>query len=447
MTPENIDRILYLLIGRINNALDHKETEELNLWIGESPGNRRIAEESSNPRFIATLLQNWKPESALQSLNHVKQQIRAKYHEGLLSDEVRQDFDLRHDSYIETEHYGATHPVKVKHRIFNHIAGGLDKFAESVKHTTLWSRISLAAAAVVAVVFGIWLYEIASPQKAFRNDEVIVNDIKPGRNVATLAVAGGMVIQLSDEKSGVVIGASKISYNDGSLIDNASSGDLPQTASMASVVTPRGGTYQITLSDGTKVWLNADSKLEFPSNFENRGQRIVKVVGEAYFEVAKDKKHPFIVETEKQKIEVLGTHFNVNAYKDEENITTTLLEGSVKLSLSRSPTVGGNNDVLLQPGQQAQNDNKSIRIKKVDVSAVIAWTRGDFVFPDEELTSIMRKLSRWYGIEVEYRNAPEYLRFDAIISRSNNLSAILNIIQNTDKVKFRIEGRKVIVTK
>ena len=208
------------------------------------------------------------------------------------------------------------------------------------------------------------------------------------------------------------------------------------------ITTPNGGQWQVVLSDGTKVWLNAASSISYPSTFAKRENRIVVLTGEAYFEVAKDASHPFIVISGNQRIEVLGTHFNISSYTDDPAISTTLLEGSVKVSLS-----GQKHDVYLKPGEQALSSKQGIRIRQVDVTEALAWKEGYFRFDDEPITSIMSKLARWYDIEVHYQDTTNKEAFYGRVSRNKNLSQVLKALETTKTVQFKVEGRRVTVLK
>ncbi|TCC98515.1 FecR family protein [Pedobacter hiemivivus] len=316
----------------------------------------------------------------------------------------------------------------------------------SPKLRRLWSGIGIAAAvAAIVISAGIYFYNNGNNEilKQVQDDVAFKNDIAPGKNAATLTINNqGKMITLSAAKSGVIINNDKLTYSDGSVVDNhhpeSGSGSRNGKVTMVIATTPRGGTYQFILQDGTEVWLNADSKLEFLSDYRNKAQRVVKLTGEAYFEVAKDKVHPFIVESQGQKVEVLGTHFNVNAYKDEGGIKTTLLEGSVKV-----------NDVILKPNQQAiLRGSSGVNVKEVDANSSVDWKNGEFICSNEPLSSIMRKVERWYDIEVVY--ATEDLKnrtFDGSFSRYDNVSRILKTIEFAGTVKFKLQGRKVFVSK
>lgn len=333
----------------------------------------------------------------------------------------------------------------------------------SIKPVKLWPRVVAAASILLVLGAGLWFYNkgILSPKASMSLSKG--NDIAPGRNIAMLTLGDGRVVKLSDAKTGVIINANDLSYTDGSSIQdntvNHLSGSRKGDQSI-SLVTPRGGQYQVKLSDGTLVWLNAASKLIFPSKFTG-SERKVQLSGEGYFEVAKSKTQPFIVVSNGQKVEVLGTHFNISAYGDELSVKTTLLEGSVKVLPSALPkSLPGSEELvegqrrnddkggrILKPGQQSTiTSSNQIAVAEVDVSQVIAWKAGEFVFTNESLESIMRKVARWYDVEVIYdSNAPRGVTLGGYVSRSRNISVILERMERTGKVIFKIDGKKVYV--
>jgi transmembrane sensor len=277
--------------------------------------------------------------------------------------------------------------------------------------------------------------------------ELEKNDIAPGGNKAILALVNGRRINLSNTKSGVIIGASRLRYNDGTDLSG-----LPVPAESAinhenTMITPAGGQYQVILPDGTKVWLNAVSSLKFPTTFANLKERTVQLTGEAYFEVSKDKAHPFIVKTALQNVRVLGTHFNISSYSDEPATVTTLIEGSVSVRHAGGNTHQG--AVVIKPGQQSSIlSGRKIDVKEADLESVMAWKNGDFIFEQDNLSAAMRKIARWYNVDVIYDpSVPTGLVLGGWVSRSKNISAILEIMESTGKVHFKIEGRRVIVTK
>lgn len=321
------------------------------------------------------------------------------------------------------------------------------------RRVRLWPRIAVVAAAMAVIVFGVWLY--TSDNFTTTHKEIAyTTDIAPGKNRATLTLANGKTVTLSDSKMGVVFSDSGVTYNDGAKV--AAEVTQPQ---LLSTTTPRGGTYQITLPDGTRVWMNADSKLSFPSDFSEE-KRMVLLQGEAYFEVAKSyrskvkagqrvqERVPFVVKTDKQEVTVLGTHFNINSYADEPATKTTLLEGSVGVKISGdSNNPGPALSYILNPGEQAVNDGQ-IQVSKVDLGEVVAWKSGSILFKDKTLEGIMRELARWYDVKIVYAaGAPKYETFSGAVSRARNISTVLERMQTTGSVRFKIEGRTITVTK
>lgn len=319
----------------------------------------------------------------------------------------------------------------------------LPKSGRSIK---LWRSIASAAAVFLVFAIGWWFLDTRDLGIQDHKSHHAINDISPGRNRATLALANGKMIPLSELKKGIIIDASKLNYSDGTVL-SSSKVELGQ---VATIITPRGGTYMVILQDSTKVWLNAASTLKFPTSFAGLKKREIEINGEAYFEVAKDKAHPFIVVSRGQKVEVLGTHFNINNYNDEENVKTTLLEGSVRVSSGNG--ISNNSaevkTMILKPGEQSIVESNVISIRNVDVRAAVAWKNGEFLFKENDFKQAMRVIARWYDVEVEYDpSAPKDFRLGGFISRSKNLSSVLSLIELTGKVHFKVEGRRILVTK
>lgn len=315
-----------------------------------------------------------------------------------------------------------------------------------VKTKPLWPYYSAAAAMLLCLGIVFLFNKSNTLSTAAKKDTAIaLNEIKPGKNTATLTLSNGKSITLSDVKSGVVIDdAAKVTYNDGSVVanNNNSQNSTLSSSGILKASTPRGGTYQIVLSDGTKVWLNASSELKFPASFNQTKQRSVELSGEAYFEVAKNKMKPFMVRSNGQEIEVLGTHFNVNSYLDEKVTKTTLLEGAIKLSQLKRDNPAS---YVLRPGQQAVAGN-TVVIRNVDAMDVIDWKNGMFIFNKESLESIMRKLSRWYDVDVVFED--EKLKSKLLggtVSRFSTVTEVLEVLELTDLAHFKIKGRSIMV--
>jgi ferric-dicitrate binding protein FerR (iron transport regulator) len=272
----------------------------------------------------------------------------------------------------------------------------------------------------------------------------ILNDIKPGGNKAILILSDGTKVNLNDVHTGGVIasqeGITIIKKEDGQLVYNmVGNGGLNKLGLYNTIQTPLGGQYRVNLPDGTSVWLNAGSSLKYPVNFDE-GERRVELVGEGYFEVAKDSGKPFRVQTRGQVVEVLGTHFNINSYEEEALTKTSLLEGSVRVrSLINKRTV------VLLPGQQAQFNDYTLKVKNVDANEVAAWKDGFFVFNDESAETVMRKIARWYDLEVIYENNISNIDFAGSVTRYKNVSEIIKTLELTGLVHFKLDGRKLTV--
>jgi ferric-dicitrate binding protein FerR (iron transport regulator) len=458
-------------------------------------------------------------------------------------------------------------------RVFNGIQTRIHSVAKPVQRS-LWPRIAAAASIILAIGAGIFFYasyyaarhpDLSRHPDARRDLLNYANDIAPGKNTATITLANGSTIVLSDAKTGVVVGAESLKYNDGSAVDANDSSrhlnlsrhlddrrtdqrELNETAKnnnsselnllnstdkrslpygrddvrgvdgggsrnnarggLLTATTPRGGTYQITLPDGTKVWLNAASSLKFPASFSSLKTRSVELTGEAYFEVAKDKTHPFIVKTDKQEVQVLGTHFNINAYNDEGSTKTTLLEGSVRVVYAlrdpeptrhlegsaatrdllnstdkRSLPYGRDDErgqydgkgqyhgkrqydekvrddgasrndrqvgttIILKPNEQAILKNNKINILPIDVQTEIAWKEGYFSFNNSSLAEVLTEVARWYNVEVVFEdNAVKKKIILGSVSRYDNLSRVIRVLDRMEVATFKLEGNKLLVNK
>ena len=313
--------------------------------------------------------------------------------------------------------------------------------------------IGVAAASVIILLLAGVFYLTkteATQNRLVKNERAsssLKNDILPGGNKALLTLADGSTIILDSAQNGTLSNQGNIKIiklDDGQLAYDKSAVSGSTEVLYNTISTPKGGQYQLTLSDGSKVWLNAASSLRFPATFSGN-ERKVELTGEGYFEVAHNPSKPFIVTKNNVEIKVLGTHFNVNAYDDEDVIKTTLLEGSVRVTK-------GNKSTLITPGEQAVVSNSSstmfsINVKKdVDLDEAVAWKNGKFIFQDADIKSIMRQLEHWYDVSVIYDDKEvTNEEFVGSISRNVNISQILQMLEKTGAVKFEITGRTVIV--
>lgn len=300
----------------------------------------------------------------------------------------------------------------------------------------------LVVAASLLVILGVAFYFYRDKQA---EPEVITasNDIAPGGDKAILTLSNGKQIVLDSMANGELMKQAGITITktkDGELIYTADK-DAGGKLVFNTIETPKGGQYTIILPDGSRVWINAASKLVYPAKFAGNERR-VELIGEAYFEVAHSKSMPFRVKTASQQIEVLGTHFNVNSYPDEPAIKTTLLEGAVRIAIDGQV----NNDRILKPGEQSVLADKHLNIIAVNTEEAIAWKNGDFVFENQTLPEIMRKISRWYDVAVNYEQATNPQEtFSGTVSRSRNLSAVLKMLEETTHIRFRIKGNNITV--
>lgn len=303
------------------------------------------------------------------------------------------------------------------------------------------SRWWWAAAVLIGSLFSVLYWY--NPRSEMEKEAITANavDIGPGGNKATLTVDDGTSIALDETENLVTVSGNAITYADGAVVEPSGKEQSMATLRYHTLTVPNGGEYQVVLDDGTKVWLNAASSLRFPQQFIGK-DRVVELVGEAYFEVASDRSKPFKVKSRGQVLEVLGTHFNVNAYRDEQVVRTTLLEGAVRVSADYTME-----HVLLKPGQQSLvNPGKSgIVVSQVDKDVALAWQKGYFLFDDTDLESIMKQVERWYDVEVVYASRPSNKTFLGMVSRSRNISAVLYALEQVGNVRFRIDGKKVTV--
>jgi transmembrane sensor len=313
---------------------------------------------------------------------------------------------------------------------------------EGVKSVSLWPRIFAVAASVVVVFLAI--YFLNSNQGADVNDaNSVAHDINPGTLGATLTLANGKKIHLASAANGMLAqeaGVTVSKSSSGTLVYDIGDG-VHGPGKQNTLSTANGETYQVRLPDGSVVDLNAASSLTYHTSLIENGKRTVVLRGEGYFQIHKDKVHPFIVKTEKQEVEVVGTHFNINSYGDEPAVSTTLIEGIVKVR-------AGKKDQILKPGEQSVNDGKTIKVNQVDVENSIDWKNGDFNLDGVEFKIAMRKIARWYNMEVIYEEAiSDSIRSGGWVSRKNPLSAVLKSIEASGQVHFRIKGRQIYITK
>lgn len=319
------------------------------------------------------------------------------------------------------------------------------RFRKQAKKAVSLLRYAAVFALPIAIAgYLVYVFTVMQPDMLSQ----VPTEIKPGETKAQLYLSNGTSVDLENTKQ------EDIKEVDGSVIKKDSAGlnyqgqvtkldirRIPENI----VVTPVGGEYQLILSDGTKVWLNALSEIRYPIQFTGNSRKVY-VSGEVYFEVAKNAERPFMVNVGDVEVKVLGTQFNIMAYADENNIETTLVEGAVRL---KSRDVSGKlSSVNLKPNCQASYNrySKIVEIKEVDVDTYVAWKNGKFIFEKDGLSNIMRKLERWYGVKVFFETQDlKDLRFSARIDRYGNIENILKKMEQTTKVRFEVKNNIVLI--
>jgi len=373
--------------------------------------------------------------------------LAIKCEDGTATAEERERFDKVYDllsnRYAVWDQRLMQDEELVRDSIFSSLISDVQQFQKKKKRLSIYRYIGVAASILLLGMAILYMNRI---KEAKQTASLYANDVAPGGNQAFLILSNGKRLRLAELPNGVIARESGIRITktaDGHLVYAIEGqGQGSQTNKYNTIETPKGGQYQIQLPDGTAVWLNSASTLKYPVNFAEFNQRRVGLNGEAYFEVAKDRKHPFVVKSDQQTVEVLGTHFNINTYVDEPSVKTTLLEGSVKVSSADRA------ERILKPGQQADlTINGGLNVFNVDTELSVAWKNKQFMFESERIETIMRMIERWYDVEVEYEGEITEERFGGSVSRFDHVSKVLKSLESTGKVHFRIQGRKIYVSK
>jgi transmembrane sensor len=382
-------------------------------------------------------------------------EILKKYNAGQANEKEIQFLESFYALYESNDDWGMEESAEnhirnmIKAKIDAQIVMSSERKAPLAKDNKFGLRVKIFAAAAsillalsVAVIFR--MSRLESSQRLFAAGK----QLKPGGNTATLILADGSRVLLNEASNGLISnqGGMMVSKsNEGKLVytvkeNRGALNNLQDSAKYNTIETPKGGQYQVSLPDGTNVWLNAGSSLRYPTVFSGQ-QRAVQLDGEAYFEVAKDAGMPFRVKTDQQLVEVLGTHFNISSYHDDPIVKTTLTEGKVRLASLRSRQI-----VLLNPGEQAlAYQDGTLKVNAVNADQFLGWKEGKFIFTDADLQSIMRQVSRWYNVEIIYKGAISKEKFEGSASRFTNVAELLEILELTHQVHFEIQGRRIIV--
>jgi transmembrane sensor len=392
--------LVRLIYRHIRQELTNDEASELQAWIHESEKNRLFFERAVDA-------------------NQLMEEIHSREEQDLFLDE---------DKAWEKFQSLGLHAITNRGSIFRIV---------------WWKYAAAVILLLVCVTYFIMLRnEKGESIVKTENANKTISDKEPGKDGAILKLADGREIVLDNAANGLLVqqGKSEVVKKDGQIIYDSSKvstdeGELEGAYNTLS--TPLGRQYQLVLSDGSRVWLNAGSSITYPTAFKGK-RRVVNVTGEVYMEVAKDPSKPFTVIAEGMTVQVLGTKFNIAAYTGENGVQTTLVEGTVKIK-------SGDRQVNLKPGQQAQATNETIIVKSnVDIQKAIAWKNGVFYFKEDNLKTIMKQIERWYDVDVVYEGNAGNEEFSGKIFRNSKLSELLQLLQASD-INFKIEGRTLII--
>jgi transmembrane sensor len=376
--------------------------------------------------------------------------ILKKYLEGKASPEettfLEQYYDFLEDQPGLSTLLSEAENKKIERRNWERLYAQIDQplHAISQHHVRFFPKRQWVAASIILVTGLIGSFFLLNKKDKVQQivQQGVTNDIKPPEvNRATITLSNGQTVYLDSAAIGslAVQGTVKlVKLGNGKIAYQTQSEQINEKQAYNTLTNPKGSqVVDMTLADGSRVWLNSGSSVTYPINFIGN-ERTVFITGEAYFEVASDKAKPFRVNKGNMQVEVLGTHFNVNAYDDEKNIKVTLLEGSVRLKINEE-------NKILKPGEQAQVSGTVSIIKDADLEGVMAWKDGRFKFNRVNIETIMRQAARWYDLDIEYRGKVEGT-LSGGVARNVNASQLFHVLELTDKVRFEIEGRKVIVT-
>jgi len=404
--PKQRHYIAYLIAQSLRQALSSEEQVVLNAWLDERPENRA---------FFDTL----------EDTENLRQKLQV-FHE------------------VDRKRLWEITQAKMADR-------GMVKDRPSRK-LRFW--LPYAAAVILIALIGTWIYSSVGDGQPMESDRVSLlshADVPPGGSRATLTLADGRTIDLSEAQTGIIVG-DEITYLDGnSVLDDQVNEEISEHS--LTLTTPKGGTYQVTLPDGTKVWLNAASTLKYPSRFAGK-ERVVELDGEAYFDVtqmrktansqirksANSQRIPFKVVSNGQTVEVLGTQFNIEAYGGESEIKTTLVKGAVRIV----PEAASQPAVTLSPGQQSRLAGENIVVNDVDIEPYVAWKLNMFHFKHTPFAEMMHQIERWYDVDVVYNSRIPQETFSGRMKRNVSLLGVLKLLKASE-IKFRIEGRQLII--
>ncbi len=400
MQPSQISELLWKFL---NQSITSEEQKGLDKWLGEHPGHQAYFDKICSEEFL-------------------KQSLQKKY-ELNTPDE-------------------AEYVLALQQRLHESIGGGSPDVKQTKsRHTVILRLLPYAAVVIVAIGLGLLFFVNDKPPVP----PATSTDISPGGNRATLTLVDGRTISLDEMREGIIVGDDYVVYQeDSSQVVTWNSSKEKEVYEMLTLTTPRGGTYQVRLSDGTRIWLNAASTLKYPSKFRGK-ERIVELSGEGFFDVNKSAaaegpptKQPFKVVSDGQVIEVTGTQFNLSTYPEENETRTTLVEGRVRVS------AGASTGISLKPGQQTRLKDGKIVVSDVNVAPIVAWKSGMFHFKEISFEELMHQIERWYDVDVVYKSRIPQETFSGRMRRDASLFTVLNLL-NASEIKFHTEGNKLII--
>lgn len=383
--------------------------------------------------------------------NREFKELARKCHDNSASEEERIAFDhayhLMLGRYTEWDREQMRDEETVKAEIYQSLTQRVILDQENKTPKVKKRRYFYVAAAVVLVVGLAGLFYFSKREaNQVQQQFAVKQEVVPGKQGATLILASGEKIVLSSadkgqlaQEAGVIITKTA----DGQLVYEIKNQSDSKKGQQNTLSTNKGETYQVRLPDGSMVWLNAASTLRYPVSFSGLKTRSVELDGEAYFEVAKNETLPFVVYTDREVVKVLGTHFNMSSYQDESISRTTLIEGKVSVSPNGKSDTGQLK--VLKPGEQGEVLQGNIDVKKVNTEEVIAWKNDEFMFNNEDIRSVMNKISRWYDVEIVYKTSAKNVLIWGSISRFKSITDVLKLIELTGSVHFKVEGRRVFV--
>ena len=380
-------------------------------------------------------------------------ELAAKWMAGTITPEEKAWFEAWYNQFdfseLELLDHWAAGPEEIEARILQQLQTSLCEIKEEPVrplprvHEFKRSRWWMAAASVSLLIsagsYFFYLRNKTAPDPGKPPVQRLTGDIAPGRTGAVLTLSDGSRIVLDSAGNGhiAIQGSSQVDMQNGAVVYEkaTTAGEVAYNT----MTTPRGRQFRIVLPDGSGVWLNAASTIRYPTAFTG-DERTVELSGEAYFEIAKDDRKPFVVSVRNMRVQVLGTAFNLMAYPDEAAVNTTLVTGAVRV-------VAGKNSLLLHPEEQASLPDNANRftVSKPNLKEVLAWKDGRFRFDGAKITTIMRQISRWYDVDVEYRGEAPSSEFNGSISRAEYAEKILHALERTGNVHFSVEGRKIVV--